>query len=79
MIVINDSNAIRSDENQWILCVRVMPSKSRSDGWRSRKFCTSLGILLRTSSYSWLADIEHNAHEISAMINARLEYGKEEG
>jgi hypothetical protein len=81
MIVINDSYAIRSDETQWALCVRVKPSKSYPDGWRSRKFFTSLGslrsalhgILLRTSDYSSLEDLERNANEISDLIDKRLE------
>ena len=87
MIVINDQYAIRSDDSQWILCVCVKPSQSYPDGWRSRKFFGSLGslrgalhgILLRTSDYSSLADIEHNADDISATINARLEHGSGEG
>ena len=87
MIVINDSYAIRSDENQWILCARTKASKSYPEGWRARKFFSSLGslrsalhgILLHTSDYSSLTDLERNAHEISAMINARLEYRTEEG
>jgi hypothetical protein len=87
VIVINDQYAIRSDESQWILCVRMKPSKGYPDGWKPRKFFGSLGglrsalhgILLRTSDYSSLSDLEHNAHEISAMINARLEHGLGEG
>ena len=87
MIVINDSYAIRSDENQWILCARIKPSKSYPDGWKPRKFFGSLGslrralhgILLRTSDYSSLEDLERNADDISVMINARLEHGTEEG
>ena len=87
MIVINDKYAIKSDENQWMLCVRRSPSKSNPSEWTPKKFYTRLpalaaalhGILLRSSEYSSLNDLEHNAHEISAMINARLEHGKEEG
>ena len=81
MIVVNDSYAIRSDENQWILCPRIKTSKSYPDGWRSRKFFGSLGglrralhgILLRTSDYSSLTDLERNADEISRLIDERLE------
>ena len=81
MIVINDQYAIRSDDSQWILCVCVKPSKSYPDGWRSRKFFGSLGslrsalhgILLRTSDYSTLADLERNADQISNLIDKRLE------
>jgi hypothetical protein len=87
MIVINESYAIRSDENQWILCVSVKPSKTYPTGWTPRKFYGSLGglrkalhgILLRSGEYSSLSDLERNADDISAMINARLEYGSEEG
>jgi len=81
MIVINDKYAIRSDENQWILCCAVKPSKTYPTGWTPRKFYTSLGglrralhgILLRTSDYSSLADLERNADEISRLIDERLE------
>ena len=81
MIVINDSYAIRSDENQWILCCAVKPSKSYPAGWKPRKFFASLGglrralhgILLRTSDYSSLTDLERNANEISDLIDSRLE------
>ena len=87
MIAINDRYAIRSDESQWILCTSVKPSKSYPDGWKPRKFFGSLGglrralhgILLRTSDYSSLEGLERNADDISAMINARLEHGTEEG
>jgi hypothetical protein len=87
MIIVNDKYAIRSDEIQWILCCAVTPSKTYPTGCTPRKFYGSLGglrkalhgILLRTSDYSSLSDLEHNAHEISAMINARLEYGSREG
>ena len=86
MIVINDSYAIRSDENQWILCARIKPSKSYPDGWKPRKFFGSLGglrralhgILLRTSDYSSLTDLERNADEISRLIDERLEDSKSE-
>jgi hypothetical protein len=85
MIVVNDSYAIRSDENQWILCTRIKPTKSYPDGWKGRKFYTSLGslrralhgILLRTSEYSSLPDLERNAEAISKMINERLNYSRE--
>ena len=81
MIVINDQYAIRSDETQWILCNAVKRSKSYPDGWRPRKFFGSLGslrsalhgILLRTSDYSSLEDLERNANEISDLIDRRLE------
>ena len=81
MIVINDNYAIRSDESQWILCARIKPSKSYPDGWKPRKFFGSLGslrralhgILLRTSDYSSLTDLERNANEISDLIDRRLE------
>ena len=81
MIVINDQYAIRSDESQWILCIPVKPSKSYPDGWKPRKFFGSLGglrralhgILLRTSDYSSLEDLELNANEISGLIDSRLE------
>jgi hypothetical protein len=87
VIAINDRYAIKSDEYQWMLCVRRSPSKSNPSEWAPKKFYTRLpalaaalhGILLRTSDYSSLSDLEHNAHEISAMINARLEYGSREG
>jgi hypothetical protein len=81
MIVITDEFAIRSDETQWILCACVKPSKSYPDGWRPRKFFGSLGtlrsalhgILLRTSDYSSLEDLERNADQISNLIDGRLE------
>ena len=81
MIVINNQYAIRSDQNQWSLCVCVKPSKSYPDGWRPRKFFSSLGslrsalhgILLRTSEYSSLVDLERNANQISDLIDRRLE------
>ena len=81
VIVINDKWAIRSDENQSILCCAVKPSKSYPDGWKPRKFFGSLGglrralhcILLRTSDYSSLPDLERNADEISDLIDRRLE------
>jgi hypothetical protein len=87
MIIIDGKYAIKSDEYQWMLCVRRSPSKSNPSEWAPKKFYTRLpalaaalhGILLRTSDYSSLVDIERNAHEISVMINTRLEYGKEEG
>jgi len=80
MMVITDKWAIRSDENQWILCCAVKPSKTYPTGWTPRKFYGSLGslrkalhgILLRTSDYSSLADLDRNADDISAMINQRL-------
>ena len=76
-----EHEAIRSDESQWILCTRIKASKSYPDGWKGRKFYTSLGglrralhgILLRTSDYSSLADLERNAYEISDLIDRRLE------
>jgi hypothetical protein len=81
MIVIDKKWAIKSDENQWILCARIKVSKSYPDGWRHRKFFGSLGglrralhgILLRTSDYSSLADLERNSDEISNLIDRRLE------
>jgi hypothetical protein len=81
VIILNDKYALRSDESQWILCVCAKPSKSYPDGWRPRKFFTSLGslrsalhgILLRTSDYSSLEDLERNANEISDLIDRRLE------
>ena len=81
MIVINDKYAIKSDENQWILCCAVKPSKTYPTGWTPRKYYTSLGglrralhgILLRTSDYSSLADLERNSDEISDLIDRRLE------
>ena len=86
MIVINDQYAIRSDQNQWTLCVCVKLSKSYPDGWRPRKFFSSLGslrsalhgILLRTSEYSSLVDLERNADEISRLIDERLKDSKSE-
>ena len=85
MIVINDNYAIRSDENQWILCVRIKPSKSYPDGWKPRKFFSSLGglrralhgILLRTSDYSSLEDLERNADETGKLIDKRLNHSEE--
>jgi hypothetical protein len=87
MIVINDKYAIRSDENQWILCTSVKPSKSYPDGWKPRKFFGSLGglrralhgILLRTSEHSSLTDLERNSDEISELIDRRLDGSQEEG
>jgi hypothetical protein len=84
VIVINDQYAIRSDESQWTLCTSVKPSKSYPDGWRPRKFFGSLGslrsalhgILLRTSDYSSLTDLERNADQISNRIDKRLDGGK---
>jgi hypothetical protein len=84
MIVINEQYAIRSDQNQWTLCVCVKPSKSYPEGWRPRKFFSSLGslrsalhgILLRTSDYSSLADLERNADQISNLIDKRLDGSK---
>ena len=81
MIVINSKWAIRSDENNWILCCAVKPSKTYPTGWTPRKFYGSLGglrralhgILLRTSDYSSLTDLERNADEISRLIDERLE------
>jgi hypothetical protein len=81
MIVINEQYAIRSDDSQWILCARAKASKSYPDGWRPRKFFSSLGslrsalhgILLRISDYSSLEDLERNADEISDLIDSRLE------
>jgi hypothetical protein len=81
MIIVNDKYAIRSDENQWILCCAVTPSKTYPTGWTPRKFYGSLGglrkalhgILLRTSDYSSLADLERNADQISDLIDRRLE------
>ena len=87
VIGINDKWAIRSDENQWMLCVRRSPSKSNPSEWTPKKFHARLpalaaalhGILLRTSEYSSLADLERNADEISKLIGKRLNYSKEEG
>ena len=87
MIIIDEKYAIKSDENQWMLCVRRSPSKSNPSEWAPKKFYARLpalaaalhGILLRTSDYSSLRDLERNADDISAMINARLEHGTEEG
>jgi hypothetical protein len=81
MIIINDKYAIKSDENQWMLCVRRSPSKSNPSEWAPKKFYTRLpalaaalhGILLRISDYSSLTDLERNANEISDLIDRRLE------
>ena len=86
MIRINDKYAIKSDENQWMLCVRRRPSKSNPSEWTPKKFYVRLpalaaalhGILLRTSDYSSLADLERNADEISKMINKKLNFSNEE-
>ena len=82
MIVLNDRYAIKSDENQWILCKWAgEPKTSKSgDGWKPIKFHSSLTqlvqgtctLLLRKSQYTSFDELLANQRAINAMIDDKL-------
>jgi len=82
MIKLNDKYAIKSDENQWILCKWAgEPKNSKSgDGWKPVKFYSSVSqlvqgtctLLLRKSQYAAFDELLANQAEINAMIEKKL-------
>ena len=86
MIKLNDKYAIKSDENQWMLCVWVgQKIKNKkydtlSDGWKPVKYYSSITqlvegtatLLLRKSQYSTFRELLDNQRAINAMIDDKL-------
>jgi hypothetical protein len=82
MIKLNDKYAIKSDENQWILCEwKGKPKKGGcGDGWRQIKFYSSIKqlvegtatLLLRKSQYSSFQELLSNQRAIVEMVEDKL-------
>ena len=80
MIVINDKYAIKSDQNQWILCKPAKVTAKSPSGWEGFKYYVSLpalcdalqGIMLRTSDYKSFTDLTVNLAEINKLLDKKL-------